>query len=186
MCNVNHFFDLWQLYNFSGIKALEFSRSYTHVQPATPDVFPVIVNMGTKSIQKQIKSKHPEEYLTVNKGVRCHIKRISYIGYYLILIYIYYLCTYIYNISIDYLLLESTYIPPSCFPIAMILDIIMIMSHQNLLETVWIYCSSLASFLTVMILDIIAIVSCQNLLESIKISLSSFLTAIAIISSQTT
>ena len=51
-------------------------------------------------IQKQIKSKHPDEYLTIDKGVRCHIERISYIGYYLILIYIYYLYTCIYNISI--------------------------------------------------------------------------------------
>ena len=55
-CHVNHFFDLWQKYNFSGIDALEFSCIYTRVQPATADVFPVVANKGTKSIKKQVKS----------------------------------------------------------------------------------------------------------------------------------
>ena len=30
-CHVNHFFDIWQLCNFSGIEALEFSCIYTLV-----------------------------------------------------------------------------------------------------------------------------------------------------------
>ena len=55
-CPFNHFFDLWQWCNFSGIKALEFSCLYTCIQPATADVFPVIANTRTKSIQKQVKS----------------------------------------------------------------------------------------------------------------------------------
>ena len=45
---------------------------YTHIEPATTDVFPVVANMYTKSIQKQIieyhiKSKYPEEFLTCDK-----------------------------------------------------------------------------------------------------------------------
>ena len=55
-CHVNHFFDLWQWSNFSGIEALEFSCIYTSIQPATADVFPVVANMRTKLIQKQVKS----------------------------------------------------------------------------------------------------------------------------------
>ena len=55
-CHVNHFFDLWQWYNFSGIEALEFSCIYTRVKLGTTDVFPVVANTCTKSIQKQIKS----------------------------------------------------------------------------------------------------------------------------------
>ena len=39
-----------------GIEALEFSCIYTLVSPATADVFPVVANTCTKSIQKQIKS----------------------------------------------------------------------------------------------------------------------------------
>ena len=51
-CHVNHFFDLWQWCNFSGIvkRPLNFRvfiREY---------VFPVVANVRTKSIQKQIKS----------------------------------------------------------------------------------------------------------------------------------
>ena len=45
---------------------------YTHKQPTTADVFLVVANTHTKSIQKQIvehniKSKCPEEHSTVNK-----------------------------------------------------------------------------------------------------------------------
>ena len=45
---------------------------YTHIQPTTADVFLVVANTHTKSIQKQIvehniKSKCPEEHSTVNK-----------------------------------------------------------------------------------------------------------------------
>ena len=54
-CHVNHFFDLWQWCNFSGIEALEFSCIYTRILPATADVFPVVANTSTKSVQKQIK-----------------------------------------------------------------------------------------------------------------------------------
>ena len=54
--HVNHFFDLWQWCNFSGIQALEFSCIYTRVWPATVDVFVAVANTRTKSIQKQIKS----------------------------------------------------------------------------------------------------------------------------------
>ena len=75
--------------------------------------------MCTKSIQKQIKSKHPEEYLTVNKGVRCHIERISYTGYYLILIILYILSIYlhlwyIYRLSSTRVYLHSTLLFPDC------------------------------------------------------------------------
>ena len=49
-------FDLWQWCNFCGIEALEFSCIYTRVQPATADLFPVVANTRTKSIQKQITS----------------------------------------------------------------------------------------------------------------------------------
>ena len=67
-CPFNHFFDLWQWCNFSGIKALEFSCLYTRIQPATADVFPVIANTRTKSIQKQVKS------IDVNKvGSKKHL-----------------------------------------------------------------------------------------------------------------
>ena len=52
-CHVNHFFDLFQWCNFSGIEALEFSCFYTRVCSATADVFPVVGNTRTKSIQKQ-------------------------------------------------------------------------------------------------------------------------------------
>ena len=50
----------------------EFSCFYTRVQPATANVFPVVANTRTKSIQKQIveyniKGKYPEEYSTVYK-----------------------------------------------------------------------------------------------------------------------
>ena len=56
-CHVNHFFDIWQWYNFSGIEALEFSCIYTRVQAATAQVFVVVANARTsESIQKQIKS----------------------------------------------------------------------------------------------------------------------------------
>ena len=53
------------------MEALEFSCIYTCVQPATGDVFLVIANMHTESIQKQIveyntKSKYPEEYLPID------------------------------------------------------------------------------------------------------------------------
>ena len=48
----------------SGIEAHEFLCIYTRVQPATADVFPVVANTRTKSIQKQIKSRYPEEYST--------------------------------------------------------------------------------------------------------------------------
>ena len=54
--HVNHFFDLWQWCNFSGIEALESSYIYTRVYPPTSDVFPVVANTRTKSTQKQIKS----------------------------------------------------------------------------------------------------------------------------------
>ena len=47
-------FDIWQWCNFSGIEALEFSCIYTRVIHA--EVFLVIANTRTKSIQKQIKS----------------------------------------------------------------------------------------------------------------------------------
>ena len=75
--------------------------------------------MGTKSIQKQIKSKHPEEYLTVIKGVRCHIERISYTEYYLILIILYILSIYlhlwyIYRLSSTRVYLHSTLLFPDC------------------------------------------------------------------------
>ena len=75
--------------------------------------------MGTKSIQKQIKSKHLEEYLTVNTGVRCHIERISYTGYYLILIILYILSIYlhlwyIYRLSSTRVYLHSTLLFPDC------------------------------------------------------------------------
>ena len=55
-CHVNHFFDIWQWRYFSGIEAFEFSRIYTRVEPAIADVFPVVANTRTKSIQKQVKS----------------------------------------------------------------------------------------------------------------------------------
>ena len=42
--------------NFSGIEAFEFSFIYTPVKLATTDVFPVVANTCTKSVQKQIKS----------------------------------------------------------------------------------------------------------------------------------
>ena len=61
-CPFNHVFDLWQWCNFSGIEALEFSCLYTRIQPVTADVFPVVANTRTKSIQKQVKS------INVNKG----------------------------------------------------------------------------------------------------------------------
>ena len=48
----------------SGIEAYEFLCIYTRVQPAIADVFPVGANTRTKSIQKQIKSRYPEEYST--------------------------------------------------------------------------------------------------------------------------
>ena len=54
--HVNHFFDLWQWCNFSGIEALEFSCIYTRVWPASADVFLVDANTRTKTVQKQIKS----------------------------------------------------------------------------------------------------------------------------------
>ena len=38
-----------------------------HVWPATGDIFPVIADTHTKPIQKQMKSKYPEEYLTLDK-----------------------------------------------------------------------------------------------------------------------
>ena len=48
--------DPWQWCNFSGIEALEFSCIYTRVYRATADVFQVVANTRTKSIQKQLKS----------------------------------------------------------------------------------------------------------------------------------
>ena len=42
--HVNHFLDLWQWCNLSGIETLEFSCIYRHVQPATADVLPVVAN----------------------------------------------------------------------------------------------------------------------------------------------
>ena len=54
-CHVNNFLDLWQRCNFSGIEILEFSCIYTRAWPATADVFPVVANTRTKSIQKQVK-----------------------------------------------------------------------------------------------------------------------------------
>ena len=50
----------------------EFLCIYTRAKPATADVFPVVPNTPTKSIQKQIveydiKSKYPEEYSMVDK-----------------------------------------------------------------------------------------------------------------------
>ena len=67
-CHVNHFFDIWQWCNSSGIEALEFLCIYTCVQPATTDVFPVVANARTKSIQKQVKS------IDVNKiGSKKHL-----------------------------------------------------------------------------------------------------------------
>ena len=54
--HVNHSYDIWQWNNFSGIEALEFSCIYARVQPATREVFLVVANMRSKSIQKQIKS----------------------------------------------------------------------------------------------------------------------------------
>ena len=50
MCNENHFGDLWQWCNFSGIEAVEFSFIYTRVQRATAEVFPVVANTRSKSI----------------------------------------------------------------------------------------------------------------------------------------
>ena len=52
-CHVNYFFYI------SGkdvYEALQFSCIYTRVQPATADVFPVVANTCTKSIQKQVTS----------------------------------------------------------------------------------------------------------------------------------
>ena len=50
---------------FSRIEALEFSCNYTRVQPATADVFTVVVNTRSKSVEKQ--SKYPKEYSIVDK-----------------------------------------------------------------------------------------------------------------------
>ena len=41
---------------FAVIEALQFSCNNTRVYPATADVFPVVANTPTKSVQKQIKS----------------------------------------------------------------------------------------------------------------------------------
>ena len=41
---------------YSGIEALEFSCIYTREKAATAEVFLVVANRRTKSIQKQIKS----------------------------------------------------------------------------------------------------------------------------------
>ena len=67
-------FNLWQGCNFSQIEDLEFLSNYTRLQPATADVFLVITNINTKSIEKQIvvydiKStcKYFEEHSTVDK-----------------------------------------------------------------------------------------------------------------------
>ena len=38
------------VHNFSGIEALEFSCIYTHVYPATGEVFLVVANTCTRSI----------------------------------------------------------------------------------------------------------------------------------------
>ena len=53
------------LITFSRIEALQFSCNYTHVYPATADVFPVVVNTRSKLVEKQ--SKYPKEYSTVDK-----------------------------------------------------------------------------------------------------------------------
>ena len=76
------FFNLLQWCNFSQIEALKFLCIYTHIEPATTDVFPVVANMYTKSIQKQIieyhiKSKYPEEFLTCDKVGSENLKRLN-------------------------------------------------------------------------------------------------------------
>ena len=55
-CHVNHFFGRWQWCNFTGIEALDFSCIRFTRQPAIGEVFLVVANTRTKSIQKQIKS----------------------------------------------------------------------------------------------------------------------------------
>ena len=50
----------------------EFSCIYTRVQPATANVFPVVANTRTKSIQKEIvqyniKGKYPEPSTELNR-----------------------------------------------------------------------------------------------------------------------
>ena len=110
--------------------------------------------MGTKSIQKQIKSKHPEEYLTVNKGVRCHIERISYTGYYLILIILYILpiylhLWYIYRLSSTRVYLHPTLLFPDCNDIGYYHDNVTLESTRDYFRSIvaplplswlWWYC----------------------------------------------
>ena len=67
----HHVFYFWQWCNFSGIEALKFSSNYSCILPATADIFAVIANTCSKSIQKQIveydiKSQYPEEYSTID------------------------------------------------------------------------------------------------------------------------
>ena len=67
----HHVFYFWQWCNFSGIEALKFSSNYSCILPATADLFAVIANRCSKSIQKQIveydiKSQYPEEYSTID------------------------------------------------------------------------------------------------------------------------
>ena len=47
VCNVNHFFHLWQRCNFFGIEALEFSCIHAQVEPAAADVFLVVAKTRT-------------------------------------------------------------------------------------------------------------------------------------------
>ena len=63
----NHFFDLWQWCNFSGIEALEFFLYlYTRIACNRVDVFAVVANTRTKSVQKQVKSIDVDKVLLKN------------------------------------------------------------------------------------------------------------------------
>ena len=60
-------FDLWQWCNFSGIEALEFFLYlYTRIACNRVDVFAVVANTRTKSVQKQVKSIDVDEVLLKN------------------------------------------------------------------------------------------------------------------------
>ena len=78
-CHVNHFFDLWQWCNFSGIvkRPLNF-RVFIHEY-----VFPVFANARTKSIQKQIKSINVDRVGSKNlqriNVVSCTINRLLFV-----------------------------------------------------------------------------------------------------------
>ena len=78
-CHINHFFDLWQWCNFSGIvkRPLNF-RVFIHEY-----VFPVVANVRTKSIQKQIKSINVgwvgSKNLQRVNAVSCRINRLLFV-----------------------------------------------------------------------------------------------------------